>query len=395
MSKLSELAHWLWMEIQLAAPPFVQRGAMPFLHRAKEIARLLARPYMPLYELRGHNQAGPLTVTYGGLGYAKPLLKSLLFLEEPAETELGRVLLWRPGELHLPGTCEASPWDSDLTIIEASRHLNRKLPSQGAITLPFRLQFVLDLQGEWEQVEGRFHRSMRRHIRKAKRYAGHEYVISHRAQDLAMFYHTMYLPTMQNRHGELADILPEREAYQLLRHGWLFLVQRDAAYVCGSLGRVREGIVEFKEMGVLNGDLALMREDVVDAMNYLRIRWAHQEGYKSLSFGECWPYLSGIFSSKRKWGAAVSIPPHEHKQIWIRIQRATPAVSHFFQDNPCVIVNGKGELHALIVTDDPEGVTPETGATWHKLYATPGLRGLLIYPVTDLLGKLKINSIPT
>jgi hypothetical protein len=378
MSRLSELAHWLWTETRLGAPPSMQRTVIPFLHGAKEIARLLVQPCMPLYELRGQNEAGPLTVTYGGLGYAKPMLKNLLFSEEPAEREIGRVLVWRPGELIHSTT-------NDLTIIESSRHLIRKLPSQSAITLPFRVRFVLDVQGEWHEVEQRFRRKHRRNIRQAQRYECYEYEISRHEQDLTMFYHTMYLPNVQERHGELATILSERKAHQFLRYGWLFLVKRDGVYVCGCLGYVRKGIVEFEEMGVLNGDRQLMREGVTDAMFYLGIRWAHQEGYKAFSFGGSWPYLSGNFQFKRKWGTVVSIPSHEHKQIWTRIQRNTLAVSQFLKSNPCIILDSRGELQGLIVIDDPDDVTSETEAKWRKLYETPGLSGLLVCSVTDLI----------
>ena len=352
MGTLSELSHWLWIEMQLGTPPFIQRTIIPTLHKGKEFARMLVQPYLYLYELRGQSQAGPLTVTYGGLGYAKPMLKKMLFDQEPTEREIGRVSVLRPTTKLLDTA------SSDLTIIESSQYLIRMLSVHSGIKLPFRVQLVLDIQGDWQAVEERFRPNTRRHIRKAKQYDRFEYEISRHEQDLDMFYHRMYLPTVKKRHGALAAILPEREAYQILRHGWLFLVKRDDTYICGSLGHEQQGTVEFKEMGVLNGDMQLMQEGGVEAMNYLRIRWAHQEGFKELSFGDCWPYLSGIFLFKRKWGAAVSIPCHEHKQIWIRIQRDTPAVSQFLESNPCIIVDNKGELQALIVTDAPGNVTP-------------------------------------
>ena len=380
MAKLSDLGHCLWLKLQLGAPPFVERAVMPRLHQAKEIARLLARPYLTLYQWQGQNEGGPLTVNYAGLGYAEPMLKSLLFTKGPSEKEIGRVPVWRPKDL-----VNASA--SDITIIESSKYLTRGLPSQSAIILPFRVQFLLDIQGEWQEVEQRFRRSTRRHMRQAQGYNCYDYEISRREEDLKMFYHTMYLPTVQERHGELAAILPEREAYQLLQYGWLFLVKRGGVCVCGSIGYARQNILEFKEMGVLNGDIQLMKEGAVDAMNYLRIHWAHQEGYKALSFGDSWPYLSGLFWTKRKWGSIVSIPSHEHKQIWIRIQKNTPAVSQFLKGNPCVIVNSRRKLQGLIVTDDPDDVTPKTEVEWHKLYATPGLSGLLICSVTDLMEK--------
>ena len=378
MARPYELARWLWLEAQLGAPPFVQHTLIPWLHHAKEIVRLLTQPYMRLYELKGYNQAGPLTVTYGGLGYAAPTLKSLLFLDEPVEREIGRVPVWSPGRL-LDATT------GDLAIVEASQYLIRQLPGQGAIRLPFRLRFVLDIQGDWEEIQQRFHRNLRDQIRKAGRYEGYEYEISQREEDLDMFYHSMYLPYVEKRHGKLAAILPEREAYQLLRHGWLFLVKRDGIHVCGSLGYARRGCVDFIEMGVLHANQQLMKDGVVEAMNYLRMRWAHQEGYKTLDLGGSWPYMSGIFQAKRKWGATMGVAPHEQKQIWIRIQADTPAVSRFLESNPCVVMNSRGELHGLIVTADPENIAPETEATWRKLYETPGLSGLLIHSPKDLM----------
>jgi hypothetical protein len=382
MSKFSDLGHWMWMEAQLGAPPFVVGTVMPRLHEAKETARLLAKPYLTLYQWEGQNEGGALTVTYAGLDYAGPTLKSLLFTEDPSQKEIGRGSIWRPHEL-------VNARAGDITIVESSARLIRRLPTQNAIILPFRVKFVLDLEGDLLEVEQRFHRNTRRKVRKAKRYDGYEYEISRREQDLEMFYDTMYLPNVQERHGELAAILPEGEARQLLRHGWLFLVKRDGVYVCGCLGHIQQDIVEFVEMGVLNGDLQLMRQGAVDAMYYLGIRWAHQEGYQAFSFGESWPYMLGIFQSKSRWGAVASVSPYEHKQIWIGFQRNTPAVSQFLKSNPCVIVDSGGELQALIVTDDPDNVPPQTEAAWRKLYETSGLRGLLVRSVTDLMEKRK------
>lgn len=377
-NKLFDLAHKWWIGIQLGSPPLVQRILIPHLHEAKEIARLLLEPYLTVYQWQGQNEGGSLTVNYAGLGYTVPLLKHLLFTQYPIEKEIDRVPLWQSAELVRSSA-------GDIIIVEASKYLIRKLPRQNAITLPFRLQFTLDIRGKWQEIEERFHRNVRRNARKSQGYDSYEWEISQRQQDLEIFYHTMYLPTMHQRHGDLAVILPEEEAYELLRHGWLFLLKRNGVYVCGSLGYAQQDTVDFKEMGVLNGDLKLMNQGVVEAMNYLRIRWAYQEGYKWLSFGDNWPYLSGIFRAKRKWGSIVSIPSYEHKQLWVRIQRCTPAVSEFLQKNPCVISDEQEKLYGLIVTPNLNSVTPQMGREWYKLYATPGLTDLLIRSPIDLI----------
>ena len=98
-------------------------------------------------------------------------------------------------------------------------------------------------------------------------------------------------------------------------------------------------------------------------------------------------YVVGIFQSKRKWGATESVPSHEHKRIWIRIQRNTPAVSHFLKSNPCVIIGREERIARSIVADEPDQVTPDTGSGWRKQYATSGLNDLLIRSVRDLMEK--------
>ena len=70
MNKAFEFARAWWIKTQLKAPPLLQRTVIPRLHEAKEIIRLLARPYMPVYQLQGQGQGGPLTITYIGLEYS-------------------------------------------------------------------------------------------------------------------------------------------------------------------------------------------------------------------------------------------------------------------------------------------------------------------------------------
>ena len=130
-----------------------------------------------------------------------------------------------------------------------------------------------------------------------------------------------------------------------------------------------------------------MREGAVGAMNYLRICWAYKVGCRGVNFGECWPYMSGIFQSKRKWGTIVSVPSHEHKQVWMKIYRNTPAVLQFLENNPCVVTNEQGQLYGLVVPAALDKVTEKTTTTWEKLYVTPGLERLQILSPEELLGK--------
>ena len=379
MGKLLESSRILWIEAQLRAPPLVQRNVIPRLHEAKEIIRSLIKPYLTVYQLQGQGQGGSLTVILASSGDSKPFLKSILFANEPLEREMGRVPVSRLSEL-------ANTFSGDIVIIEAATHLVRRLPRQNAIVMPPRVELMLDVQGDWQDVRRRLHRSVRFHDLRLIRKYGYEYESSHSDQDFELFYHDMYLPSMKVRHAELASPESFREAYQYFRHGWLFLVKRDGNYVSGGLCQARQGIVNFKLTGVIKADEQLMHEGAQAAVYYAVIHWANQEGYETINFEGCRSYVgTGLFQYKRKWGSAVNLPPHQHKQIWIKVLRNKPAVFRFLRDNPCIIFDEKGKLQALIVTDDPASVTPEIEATWRKKYETPGLSGLLILSMADLL----------
>jgi hypothetical protein len=376
VNKSLEFIRDLWIKARLNAPPSVQRTVILRLHEAKEIVRLLARPYLPVYQLQGQGRGGPLMVTHIGLEYAKPFLKDLLFVEDPVEQKVGRIPFWRHDEL-------ANLSSGDIIVVETTRHLIRKLPRQNAIVLPQYVHHILDVRGDWQDVKSRFRKSTRRELRLTQKY-DYQYEVSHDDQDFEMFYHNMYVPTMKNRHGSLASLISASEAYQYFRHGLLFLVKRDGQGICGSICDIEQDTVRYMIMGVINGDQQLMDEGAIGALNCLRIQWANQHGYKAVNFlGSGIPRLNGgMFQYKRKWGTAISVPPHLHRQIWIRIQHNTPTVSQFLKENPFIVVDENGKLHGLIVVDDPHNVSAKTRKGWEKRYVTPGLSSLLIRPVS-------------
>ncbi len=379
MGKLSERARWLWIEAQLGSPLLVQDKVIPYLHGAKDTARLLLKPYLTVYQWQGQNGGGPLTVSYAGWGYVAPFLKSILFVEEPTVTRVGKLPTWRSKEF-------VNSSDSDILIFEASNHLIRKLPANSAITMPFQVSLVLDVQGSWEKVKARFSRHLRKNELRFVRKYGYVYDVSHDDRDFETYYHSMYLPSLETKYSTLASPMSVQEAYQFFRHGLLFLVKRDGKCVSGALCSVQRDIVKLESLGVVNADERLMKEGAQGAAWYATIEWTNQEGYKHIDFGSCWPYIEGVFLYKRKWGSIAKIAPrHAYKRIWIKVQRDTPAVFQFLGDNPSVIINKTGELRVLMITDDSDNSLPEVEDRWHRLYAMPGLSGPLICSVRDLL----------
>jgi hypothetical protein len=383
-----EFIHTWWIKAQLKAPPFVQRTVIPRLHEAKEIIRLLARPYLPVCQLQGQGQGGPLTVTYAGLAYAKPFLIDLLFAEKPTEQIVGRIPFWRYDQL-------VTLSSSDMVIVEAAEHLVRRLPCQNAIVIPQLIDHVVDVRGDWKDVRSRFHETVRKNELRWIRKYGYEYDLSHDSQDFEEFYYQMYLPTMQSRHGELSSPLPIGEAHQYFRHGWLFMVKRDGDWVSGVSCHLEQDVLVAVISGVKNADAQLIHEGATAATYYAAIHWANQHGCTAVNFrGSGARLIGGLFQHKRKWGTTVSIPPRLHRQIWIRARRNTPAVSRFLKESPFAVIGKDGKLHGLIILDDPYNAPAEMKQEWEARFATPGLSSLIVRSVHSFIEEPERDDIP-
>lgn len=388
MGRLLEFTHSLWIKVQLKTPPPMQRTVIPRLHEMKEFVRLVIRPYLPVYQLQGQAQGGPLTVTYIGLEFAKPSLKSILFVEEPVEQQVGRLPFWRYGEL-------ANWSSSDIIIIHAARHLIHKLPDQNAIVFPQLIEHILDVRGDWQDVQSRFRKTIHKNELRLIRKHGYEYDVSYDRLDFEEFYHQMCLPTTRERHGKQSRPFSIEEAYQYFQHGWLFRVKRDGIWVSGSICHLQHNILVIDMVGVRNADEQLIWQGATAATFYTAIHWANQNGCKAVNFLGSGSYLQGgLFQHKRKWGTTIRISPYLHRLTWLKIQRRTPAVVQFLKENPVVTVDKDGKLHGLIVVDDSQDVSDEIRKEWEKHYVIPGLSSFLIRSVSSFTGEPAHGSEP-
>lgn len=374
MSKSSKFIRNLWFKARLNAPPVVQQRIIPWLQETKETAQLLTKPYLPIYQLQGSTQSGPLTVAFAGREYTKEFFKSFLFTETPVEKQVGQAPFWATNKL--------VNWPSDIVIVEAAKYLIGKLPDQNAIVLPRVVYHTVDVRGSWEEVRSRFRKNTRKYILRLIRKYGYEYELSHNDQDFEQFYHHMYLPTMNDRHGELSIPISINEAYRYFQSGCLFRIMREGEWVSGVVCHPEQKVLITDIHGVKNADVQLANEGATSATYYAAIQWANEHGFEAVGMVGSRPYLeSGAFQHKRRWGSAVSIPSDLHKRIWIKIQCITPAASHFLVKNPFVVVDKDNRLHGLIVVDDPSNVPSETKTEWEDRYATPGLDSLLVRSV--------------
>ena len=377
MENLLERIRILWVKARLGVPPPLQRSVVSQLHKAKEIGRLMAKPYLPVCQLEGQGKGGPLSVVYVGLSLARPYVMDRIFVGDSVERQVDRIPFWRHKRLgDFPS--------GDIVIVEATKHLIRRLPHRSAIVLPPYVHHMVDVRGDWQDVRSRFHKSVRKNELRWIRKYGYEYEVSHARQDFDQFCQQMYSPTMDSRHGELVDAMTLSEAYQYFSRGCLFRITRDGDWVSGGICHPQQDVLVADITGVKNADPQLIAEGATAATYYAAIHWANQHGFRAVNFLGTGPYPAmGRFQHKRKWGAAINLPPHLHRRIWIKVRRVTPAVSQFLKDNPLVVVGEDGTLNGLITVDDTHDVTADTLRHWEKSYITPGMSNLLVRSVSS------------
>ena len=377
MNRLLKAARNVWIRAQLGTSPSVRRVVLPHLNDLKEVARLFARPNLPIVELSGEGTGGAITALFVNSRFATGSVKSFLFAGESSEREVGRIPFWRCSKVADSPSC-------DLIVIEGSLHLIRSLPSEGALVLPEFVHHTLDLSGDWTAVEARFHRGIRKRELQRVRRENYDFAVSHSDRDFDEFYRQMYVPTMHGRHGKRSRPMPRDVAYQYFSHGYLLQVRREGVWVAGTICQPEGSTIVSQITGVRNADHGLIDQGVAYVTYYFEIRCAHDRGFRAINFLGTEPFLtSGLLQHKRRWGTGVSVPAHERRHLWMKVRRLTPAVSAFLKENPLIVIDERGKLHGLIAVDDPAQVTAAMRQDWEKRYAMPGLESLIARGVSS------------
>lgn len=366
----------IWTRAQLAAPPFVRRHVLPGLNDVKEVARLLFKPYLPVWELRGNGSGGPLSVVFVNVSLSRSNLQTILFEDTPSEKRIGGVSFWNYQRI--------GNWPTgDLVIVEGSKRLIRLLPPQRAFVFPQYVHHVIDVTGDSQAIRERFHETINKKIVALRKY-GFQYTVSNSDKDFEEFYEQMYLPAMGERHGDMASPMDAGEALEHFRRGFLLQVRRGGEWVSGMICRPEDDKLVDVIMGVRNGDHELIRTNVLYETFYDSILWANEHGYRAVNFLGTVPFLAASqFQHKRKWGGSVLVPPHLHRHLWLQVRRRTPAVDHFLKENPFITIDQHGALAALIFDDKQDAGIAEG---LRERYATPGLSALVVRPISWLAG---------
>lgn len=282
--------------------------------------------------LRG--EAGNGSLHYVGKGDSLAWLQHLLFETEPktCQTRQTSLLALRVGGL--------PPAASGLHVVEVTPFLDRLLRPQGHIVIPDWIEHLLDLDGDWAAVCGRFRKStLKRDVPRIQR-AGFRYDIVQDAASLEIFYENQYAPLMADRHGE-AGVLVSRDWLRTTTPTHrLFRLWDDGHWVASALFREVGEELDWILVGMNRQQPSPNQRLVQGALYYHMIQHAHASGFRRIRLGTTRPLLTdGVWLHKRKWGACVVASPQSETRLYLSANRPDGTMVSWLTRQPWVSVS--------------------------------------------------------
>jgi hypothetical protein len=369
-----ELARSLWHAIQRRAPPWFESSLLPALFQLKDMVRLLFRPMLPKNEFFGADGAdGPKAIGVGLTPIAG--LYSEFLAQWPSERPTNDTPFWRVRAAGLKKS-------ADLVAVEGPLLLIKALPRHNALILPRCVAHTMDVTGEWQDVCRRFHDSVRTNELRWIRKYGYRFEKSTNTGHFEHFYESMYLPTINRRHGSAAILDSKAKAYEFFENGFLLRVFKGGTWVAGALCELRASGLRLCELGVWEANDALIKEGAMGAAYIAAIQTANNLKCHRIDLTASASLLSnGTFQHKRKWGTSVSLPVSDQQRIWIHIARYTPAIHRLLAMNPMITVDQDGQLQALVALESLDDWTTAEAERWRRRFFVPGLSSIRVLPL--------------
>ncbi len=296
-----------------------------------------------------------MSFVYGGfedgLRYIRSYIEDRLFRGGPVEIrtemltrrELARKMAGEP---------------PDLAIVADSSRYVRALPGARSVIMPFRIHQVVDTSQGWPAVRRKIsRREVRRHERWCEEY-GYTCAPTRTAEDYFWFYDRMVVPSMEVRYGKRDRSLGKEQGYHMIfRHGMLFMVDSHDGPVAGSTSELdrRRKIVNARLIGIRDGDQDLRKYGAQNALYHFILKWACENGYRSVDYQGCEPFLrKGTFQYKKRFATRAQLPPNHYRflQMWLHAGRDSRQLRAFLADNPVMLIDGSGRLGAGYFHDE-------------------------------------------
>jgi len=360
-------------------PLALRRPLLPLAQAAfsnlRRAAQIPAQFRLQAVSLQGRERSGgkPATVLVFGGKRSWAYFAGLVFSRLEKKEDLGKVLIGS-----IPRCLASQANRPDIVIVQADDVYRRLLRRWGFVHLPEWVSFRFDLsippEQTWKQVRSK---NLQENLRRVRKH-GYRFELTTDPARFDSFYRDMYLPYIPLKHGDSTELVGPRFMKLFFESGLLLLVKKQDEVVSGSVIMTGGHNAKAMIIGVSDGSEAHVKQGALAACYYFTVLWAREQGYRSVDFGECRPFLDdGLFYFKKSWGMSLESYPHRRNGFGLQVGIPTPAALDFLAANP-FIVQGRRGLEGRILAGRDHVLTAAELDGLLRAYLVAGLERVVI-----------------
>lgn len=338
--------------------------------------------------LEGPERSGgkPLRIAFAGPADLKEAVLKRAFGGDIEERPLGAIPVW----LSSSAIAARAP-EADLVVRFVPAHYEG-LPRRGVLArLPAWVRMQIDLQDEACLARGK--EKIARMRNKAKR-AGFTFALASRDSDFIDFYDRLHAPYVKDRHGDGASLQSREETLAKLKSGaWqLLLVKSGGTTVAAGTVEFDRAAARFWQLGVRDGDAALLEAGAADAVYSFVFDESRARGCATLHLGHSRPFArDGVLEYKRMLGGYVVNSRDERRgSIELSVRRLGPGAADFLTENPLIALDPDRRYRLYGFTRGGREAARERADWWRARYCFKETLGLSVFslagpPVPSLI----------
>lgn len=237
----------------------------------------------------------------------------------------------------------------DLCVAVMPLHRSHLLQGVSGLTGGGLVTQEVSTVGGWEQVRKNMSRAKRSWLNGFQRKPVFELKISTSLSDVQYFYEKMFVPYMLKRHGKYAVVDSYEQIVSMLhQQGLLMFMWRDGQPVAASLCQRKGDELEYKRVGILDGDEEILAAGGLMAIYYYMIDFAITHDLRSVGLGQSPSFLTdGVFDNKARWGARAIPNIYGTHSVHYIFEGTSPQLAAAFEVCPIIGHDGSG-LQAVI-----------------------------------------------
>jgi hypothetical protein len=249
--------------------------------------------------------------------------------------------------------------DASLVICELGRAYPKRFTEPVTFTVPSWIDQTISLPPSPDDLLAGTRSSSRRRRTRIHHCikAGYVSRFSQSEDDLAAFYYDIYVPAMEQRHGELGILTSYESCRRVFRLGGLLLVMLDGQPVAGKLCYCRNGIGYGGDVGVSVKDPKYLKEGVHAIVDWYFLLWAYEQGATAVHMGgtRSW-YSDGVFLYKSRWGAKAGRRAKIYSE-WTMLSRSVPKPLQERMNDIGFVTEIDGRFFGICLADDPSSLS--------------------------------------